>query len=78
MRGSSTTFRTDPETLSCLDAIAKELGRSRNWVLNKAVQDFIDHREWFKRQVQQGINAADEGDVAPAEEVARLFGKFGA
>lgn len=75
---SSTSFRTDPETLSSLDAIAKELGRSRNWVLNRAVQDFIQYQAWFKRQVQLGIDAADNHDFATAEEVDRLFGKFGA
>ncbi len=75
---SSTSFRAEPELLSALDSIAREMGRSRNWVLNKAVQDFIDHQTWFKRQVQEGIEAADSGDFATDEDMAKLFGKFGA
>ena len=42
MPTTSTSFRTDPETLSSLDAVAKGMGRSRNWVLNQAVRDFLE------------------------------------
>jgi predicted transcriptional regulator len=78
MSVSSTSFRAEPELLSALDGIAKEMGRSRNWAINKAVQDFIEHQTWFKRQVKEGIEAADSGDFATDEEMARVFGKFGA
>ncbi len=78
MSVSSTSFRTDLETLSALDGIAREMGRSRNWVLNKAVQDFIEYQTWFKQQVQKGIEAADNGEFATDEEMAELFGRFGA
>ena len=78
MSPSSTSFRTDPETLAILDDIAKGMGRSRNWVLNKAVRDFIEYQTWFKRQVQEGIVAADKGEFALDEEMAELFGRFGA
>jgi len=74
----STSFRTDPDTLSSLDQIAKDLGRSRNWVLNKAVQDFIAYQAWFKRQVEEGVKAADNGEFASDEEVAEVFRRFGA
>ncbi len=77
MSGPCTSFRTDPETLSSLDGIAMEMGRSRNWVLNKAVQDFIEYQTWFKQQVQKGIEAADNGEFATDEEMADLFGTFG-
>ena len=78
MSVSSTSFRADPELLSALDGIAQEMGRSRNWVLNKAVRDFVEHQTWFKRQVQEGITAADNGDFASEEEMKELFGKYGA
>jgi predicted transcriptional regulator len=74
----STSFRTDHETLSALDEIAQEMGRSRNWVLNKAVQDFIKHQAWFKKQVDEGIKAADNGEFASDEEMAAVFRRFGA
>ena len=77
MPQSSTSFRTDPETLSSLDEIAKDMGRSRNWVLNKAIKDFIEYQKWFKEQVQEGLEAADKGEFATDQEINDLFNRFG-
>ncbi|WP_419779887.1 CopG family ribbon-helix-helix protein [Maridesulfovibrio sp.] len=77
MPQSSTSFRTDPETLSSLDEIAKDMGRSRNWVLNKAIKDFIEYQKWFKDQVQEGLEAADKEEFATDEEINDLFNRFG-
>ena len=78
MPQSSTSFRTDPDTLSSLDEIAKNMGRSRNWVLNKAIKDFIEYQQWFKKQVQEGLEAADKGEFASDEEINNVFNRFGA
>lgn len=78
MPSTSTSFRTEKETLESLDIIAQDMGRSRNWVVNKAMQDFIAYQDWFKKQVQKGLKAADQGDFATEDEMAELFGKFGA
>lgn len=78
MSVQSTSFRTDPETLSTLDQIAKDMGRSRNWVMNKAIQDFIEYQSWFKRQVEEGIRAADNDEFASDEEMEAVFRRFGA
>ncbi len=78
MNVSSTSFRTDPDTLSVLDAIAKDMGRSRNWVLNKAVKDFIERQAWFRSRIEEGIRAADNGEFATEKEVADVFQGFGA
>ncbi|WP_415718034.1 CopG family ribbon-helix-helix protein [Maridesulfovibrio sp.] len=77
MPQSSTSFRTDPETLSSLDEIAKDMGRSRNWVLNKAIKDFIEYQKWFTEQVQAGLDAADKGEFATDQEINDLFNRFG-
>lgn len=78
MSVQSTSFRTDPETLSSLDQIAKDMGRSRNWVMNKAIQDFLDYQSWFKLQVEEGVRAADNGEFASDEDVEAVFKRFGA
>jgi len=74
----STSFRTDISTLEALDQIARGMGRSRNWVLNKAIQDFIENQNRFRRQVEEGIMAADNGEFASDESVAEVFRRFGA
>lgn len=44
------------------------------------MQDFVltqrtdsDYDQWFRRQVQIGIDEADAGDVIPAEQVEAEF-----
>ncbi|MGO9317592.1 MAG: hypothetical protein ACLPXT_06865 [Terracidiphilus sp.] len=33
----------------------------------------VEYEQWFHRQVQFGINAADAGELVPAEEVEAEF-----
>ncbi|MDN5836925.1 MAG: hypothetical protein L0H12_06185 [Nitrosospira sp.] len=35
----------------------------------KQQQEAADHDRWFRNQVRAGIDAANAGDVIPAEEV---------
>jgi len=74
----ASTIRTDGETLARLDSVAKQLGRSRNWALNKAIEDFIDYHEWYLAKVQEGIKAAEEGRFARQDAVNSVFEEFGA
>ncbi len=74
----STSFRASKDKIECIDAIAASMGRSRNWLLNKALDDILEHQAWFMAEVQKGIAAADNGEFASPEKVTASFNKFGA
>lgn len=74
----STSFRVSKEKIERIDAIATSMGRSRNWLLNKALDDILDHQSWFVAEVQKGIAAADKGEFASPEKVTAIFNKYGA
>ena len=74
----STSFRAEKEKLQRLDALAVTMGRSRNWLVNEALNHFLAYQEWFISEVQEGIAAADRGEFASPEEVDALFRKYGA
>ena len=74
----TTTFRTDQDKIEKLDALAQALGRSRNWVLNKAVDDLLEYQEWFMNKVEEGIQDDKAGNYAPPEAVEAIFQKHGA
>lgn len=76
--GVASTIRTDGETLARLDTVARQMGRSRNWALNKAIEDFIEYHEWYIAKVNEGIKAAEEGRFASKDEVDAVFAEFGA
>ena len=74
----STSFRASKDKIERIDAIASSMGRSRNWLLNKALDDILEHQAWFVAEVQKGIAAADKGEFASPEEVTATFNKHGA
>jgi len=74
----STSFRVSKDKIERIDAIATSMGRSRNWLLNKALDDILDHQAWFVAEVQKGIAAADKGEFASPENVTAIFNKYGA
>ena len=74
----STSFRTSKDKIERIDAIATSMGRSRNWLLNKALDDILEHQAWFAAEVQKGIAAADNGEFASPDEVTAIFNKYGA
>ena len=76
--GVASTIRTDEGTLARLDNVAKQMGRSRNWALNKAIEDFVEYHEWYAAKVQEGIEAAERGKFAAKEDVDSVFAEFGA
>ena len=54
------------------------MGRSRNWLLNKTLDDILEHQAWFIAEVQKGIAAADNGEFASPEDVTAVLNKYGA
>ncbi|NCC06245.1 MAG: CopG family transcriptional regulator [Proteobacteria bacterium] len=74
----STSFRASKDKIERIDAIATSMGRSRNWLLNKALDDILEHQAWFVAEVQKGIEAADKGELAAPDEVTAIFNKYGA
>lgn len=70
------TVRLDETTLGALDQLAEKTERSRNWLVAKAVEDYIARNAWQVGKIEAGIAAADRGEFASDDEVARLRKKF--
>ncbi|CAN2535800.1 hypothetical+protein [Methylocapsa aurea] len=70
------TVRLDEATLGELDRLAEKTERSRNWLVAKAVEDYIALNAWQVGKIEAGIAAADRGDFASHDELARVRKKF--
>ena len=64
-----TTVRLDENLVSRVDGLAREMKRSRNWVIQEAVERFVDYEQWFIDQVQAGREAAAGDNTIPHEQV---------
>jgi predicted transcriptional regulator len=72
------TIRLDEATLTKLDDLAQRLDRSRNWLVNQALQGYLEHEAWVVARIEEGLRAAEDGKFATDEEVARVFTKYDA
>lgn len=75
---ASVTIRVDnEEKLEKLDRLAKSMDRSRNWVINRALERYLATEAWQIEEIRKGIAEADRGEFASDEEVEAVFATFG-
>lgn len=74
----ATTVRIDDNILERVDDLAAELSRSRSWVINQAIKQFLNYEEWFVQEVKDGLKEVENGEIATPEEAAGQFRKWGA
>ena len=69
------TFRMDSDKKAALDKIAAGLACDRSYVLNQAIDAFIEIHHWQIAHIEEGLRQADSGEFATDEEVADAFAK---
>jgi predicted transcriptional regulator len=75
---SAFTVRLDEPVLNALDQLVDRTERSRNWLVARAVEDFVTLNAWQLEKIEAGIAAANKGEFASENEVARVRAKFAA
>lgn len=70
------TVRTDHKKLKNLDKLADQMERSRNYVVNQAIDQLLEVHAWQVERTKEGIKAADEGRFATDAEMERIFNKY--
>lgn len=73
----TTTVRINDNMLERIDGLAATLSRSRSWIINQAIERFVDYEEWFVQEVTDGLKEIDQGEIATDDEVAAGFSKWG-
>jgi predicted transcriptional regulator len=76
MNKESITFRLDEGKRELLDQIATGLDRDRSYVLNSAIDLYLEVHQWQVAVIQQAIVEADAGNFASEAEVEAVFAKF--
>jgi predicted transcriptional regulator len=72
------TLRLSDATLQALDRLAEKTERSRSWLAVKAIEDYIALNAWQIAKIESGIAAADRGEFADDDDVARVVEKYSA
>jgi predicted transcriptional regulator len=72
------TVRAAKEVVSEIDALAAATDRSRNYIVNQALRQYLETNAWQIERIKEGRAAARDGRVRPAEDVfADLAAKHG-
>jgi predicted transcriptional regulator len=72
------TLRLSEATLQALDRLAEKTERSRSWLAVKAIEDYVALNAWQIAKIESGIAAADCGEFADDDDVARVVEKYSA
>jgi len=70
------TVRSDSKKVKQLDKLASEMDRSRNYLVNQAIDQLLEIHAWQIERTKQGIKAADEGRFASDNEMEQIFNKY--
>jgi predicted transcriptional regulator len=65
--------RFDPTLQEKLTRAAAEQGRDSEALVVEAVERMLSHDEWFVREVEKGIAAADRGELIDHADVRKLI-----
>jgi len=69
MSNQTITIRTKSNTVEKISAIARALDRSRNWVIEDALKQYIDQQAWYLEGIQQAQTSLEAGKGIPHEEL---------
>lgn len=69
MAKQSVSFLVPSEKVSKLDAVAANQERDRSYVLNEAVDLYLDHHKYYTELVEQGIADIEAGRTMTQEQV---------
>ena len=70
------SFRLESEKVSALDALADSLDRDRTYLLNEAVQAYLELQQWQLDEIRAGLADADAGRVVDHQKVRALAARW--
>jgi predicted transcriptional regulator len=62
-----------PDLQAKLSRLAVQQGRPTEALVVEAVERMVSYDEWFLREVQKGLAAADRGELVDHDEVRKLI-----
>ena len=70
------SIELEDEVRRALDRLVQQSARSVDDIVNQAVRDYLDVQQWQQRKIEAGIAAADRGEFATEDEIARIAAKY--
>ena len=73
----SFSFRVSETTAAQLEELASAMDRPRSWLLERALEEYLDVQKWQIAQIEMGMQELREGKSIPHEEVVAWLETWG-
>lgn len=70
------SFRIDDQKKSRIDKLADLQDRNRSYVINEAIDNYLELMGWQLKHIEEGLAQAECGDFADDEEVRTAFAQW--
>jgi predicted transcriptional regulator len=70
------SFRIDTQKVDELDGIAKSMDRDRSYLLNEAVDIYLNEQRRFAAMAVEGLEASGKGQTLSHEDVGRMVDEW--
>ena len=71
------SVRLPDEVEQQLGQLAQSTGRTKSWLANQAIQDYLAREAWQITEVEAALREADAGDFVPEKEMMAKFNQWG-
>jgi predicted transcriptional regulator len=65
-----------PDVEAKLNRIASEAGKGPDQIVRELVANYLEHDEWFRREVGKGLASLQQGKSVSHEEVRRQMDRI--
>lgn len=76
MEKQTISFRIDSDKVGALDQLAEAMDRDRSYLLNEAVEAYLDVQQWQMEHIKASIQQADAGKLIDHEQVRKMAAKW--
>ena len=71
MAGKVASVRMEEKKLERIDELAKATNRSRGWLINQAVDRYLEYEEWYLKAVEAGMEDIEAGRIISHENLKK-------
>ena len=71
------SVRLPDEVEQQLGQLAQSTGRTKSWLANQAIKDYLAREAWQITEVEAALREADAGDFEPEKEMMAKFNRWG-
>ncbi len=70
------SLRIDHDKIDEIDRLAKAQKRDRTFVINEAIETYLDINKWQTEHIKASLAQAERGEFAKPSEVDKAFKKW--